>query len=162
MSNDAEKEYNYWKAYQENGYNTPEKGMKFHDGKPRYDLVDDSLLMYVYESLPQSIDVFTVSDAITAISEKDAHQAMRIMKLLYIDVLGIRDVLTEPLTYGAHKYADNNWKRNPKSWYFSAAERHLRCCLNNKEEKDPESGIEHWKLAMANIYFCLWFVREGL
>lgn len=64
------------------------------------------------------------------------------------------------LTYGAKKYAPDNWKHveNHRDRYFSAAMRHV-LARRAGELADPESGLPH----LAHAVCCLLFLmgREG-
>ena len=66
------------------------------------------------------------------------------------------------LTYGAKKYADNNWQQvdSPKARYFAAAMRHLTAWQAG-EETDYESGEKHLAHAMCCLLFLLHFDGVG-
>ena len=52
-------------------------------------------------------------------------------------------MLAEVYTFGARKYADNNWRKGLKwSRVFGAAMRHLWAFWKG-EDTDPESGLPH-------------------
>ena len=61
------------------------------------------------------------------------------------------------LTFGAKKYAPDNWKRVPdgKRRYFSAAMRHMWAWWRS-EKLDPETGRNH----LAHAMCCLMFLLE--
>jgi len=61
------------------------------------------------------------------------------------------------LTFGASKYAPNNWQRVPegKDRYFAAAMRHL-VAWREGESTDLESGHHHLAHAGCCILFMLW------
>jgi hypothetical protein len=61
------------------------------------------------------------------------------------------------LTFGAQKYARNNWQKVPdsKRRYFDALERHV-WAWKKGEQIDPESGIHH----LAHAMCCLMFLYE--
>lgn len=61
------------------------------------------------------------------------------------------------LTYGAKKYAPENWRKveHPKSRYFAAALRHLVAWFGG-ERLDPESGHHH----LAHAACCIMFLLE--
>lgn len=61
------------------------------------------------------------------------------------------------LTFGAQKYARNNWQKVPdsKRRYFDALERHV-WAWKKGEQNDPESGIHH----LAHAMCCLMFLFE--
>lgn len=66
--------------------------------------------------------------------------------------------LAEILTFGAEKYAPNNWQlvSNPEERYTDALLRHLES-YRAGEKIDPESGFSHLKHAITNIAFLLHF-----
>jgi len=60
------------------------------------------------------------------------------------------------LTYGAKKYADNNWQK-VEPWrerYFAAAQRHLTAWYLG-ERIDRESGLHHLAHACCCILFLI-------
>lgn len=61
------------------------------------------------------------------------------------------------LTFGANKYAKDNWKHVPnhKDRYLSAAYRHL-LAFQSGEINDPESGLPH----LAHASCCLMFLHH--
>lgn len=70
------------------------------------------------------------------------------------------DELAKLLTFGARKYAPNNWQKvKPKKRYYSAIGRHLTAYMkavltNNKEAQfDDESGVHHLICAACNCFF---------
>jgi hypothetical protein len=67
------------------------------------------------------------------------------------------EVVVEVLTFGAKKYARDNWKHvdDAKRRYFDALQRHL-WAWKQGEQIDPESGIHHLGHAMC----CLMFLYE--
>lgn len=60
--------------------------------------------------------------------------------------------VVEILTYGAIKYAPNNWKyvKNSLERYTAAAFRHLSAWRRN-EPIDPETGKRHLAHALCNL-----------
>lgn len=60
------------------------------------------------------------------------------------------------LTYGAEKYAPNNWKYvdNAFDRYLSAARRHINM-VQLGETHDPETGLHHYAHAICNLLFLL-------
>jgi hypothetical protein len=64
------------------------------------------------------------------------------------------------LTYGAMKYAPNNWQlvQNARERYFAAAQRHL-VAWHAGEVIDPESRLPHLAHAACCLLFLLWFER---
>lgn len=73
----------------------------------------------------------------------------------------ILEEFADVLTFGAKKYAPENWKKVPeaKKRYFSALIRHLTAWQRG-EKQDPESGKSHLSHALCNIYFLLFFDKE--
>ena len=75
------------------------------------------------------------------------------------DLLPIEQVekVVEILTYGAAKYADNNWQNVDKATerYYAALLRHLTAWRKG-EKIDPESGLEHLSHVACNIIFLMW------
>lgn len=63
--------------------------------------------------------------------------------------------IVDVLTYGAKKYAPDNWRRVPDSRarYYAAALRHLTAWWLG-EEIDPESGLRH----LAHVGCCVLFL----
>ena len=62
------------------------------------------------------------------------------------------------LTFGAQKYADNNWQHvKPISRYYGALLRHVEA-VRAGGWLDPESGLPHLDHAMC----CVVFLREML
>jgi hypothetical protein len=61
------------------------------------------------------------------------------------------------LTYGAKKYADNNWQKVEPfgDRYYAALMRHL-VAHRMGEKVDPESGQLHIAHATCNAIFLLW------
>lgn len=65
------------------------------------------------------------------------------------------------LTFGAKKYAPNNWKKvTPPSRYFDAALRHLADYAEG-EDDDQESGLSHLAHAACCLLFALWHQGKG-
>ena len=69
--------------------------------------------------------------------------------------------IVEVLTYGANKYAPNNWRKvdNPIERYKAATFRHLSAYMQG-EYLDKESGLPHLAHAGANILFLINFEKE--
>lgn len=68
-----------------------------------------------------------------------------------------QEAMVQVLTFGAQKYAPDNWQLVPeaKRRYFAALERHL-WAWKMGEQVDPESGIHH----LAHAMCCLAFLYE--
>ncbi len=66
--------------------------------------------------------------------------------------------LADVLTYGAEKYAPDNWKSVPdaKARYTAALYRHLEAWRSG-EQTDAESGRHHLAHAITNVAFLIWF-----
>jgi hypothetical protein len=66
--------------------------------------------------------------------------------------------LAEVMTYGADKYAPDNWRKvdDPENRYYNALMRHLEA-YRRGEGVDPESGLPHLAHVMANATFLLEF-----
>lgn len=62
------------------------------------------------------------------------------------------------LTFGAAKYAPNNWKfvPNAEERYEDALYRHLTA-WSSGEKKDPESGKSHLAHVVCNALFLMFF-----
>ena len=80
------------------------------------------------------------------------------------DLLPYREVeeVVEILTFGAEKYADNNWQcvPNRRNRYYAAAMRHLVAWFMG-ERLDKESGKNHLAHALCCILFLLWDDNEN-
>lgn len=73
--------------------------------------------------------------------------------------------IAEVLTFGAKKYADDNWQKvpgaeGPRGRYADALFRHLFAWLGG-EELDPESGLSHLAHAGCCILFLIWFEQRS-
>lgn len=65
--------------------------------------------------------------------------------------------IVDVLTFGAEKYAPDNWRQVPngKRRYLAAAYRHI-VAWHQGEKNDPESGLPH----LAHAACCLLFLQE--
>lgn len=63
--------------------------------------------------------------------------------------------IVEIMTYGAKKYAPNNWQKVKANRYYAAMMRHIVAELKG-EDNDKESGLLHLAHAATNILFLLW------
>jgi len=71
------------------------------------------------------------------------------------------DQVVKVLTYGAAKYAPDNWQQVPdaKNRYFAAAMRHLSAWKQG-EAVDEESGVCHLAHAACCMLFLLHFSAD--
>lgn len=69
--------------------------------------------------------------------------------------------IVEVLTYGAKKYAPNNWKglEEPIERYMGALLRHLSAWRQG-QEVDEESGLPHVAMMATNALFLVWFAQK--
>ncbi len=63
------------------------------------------------------------------------------------------------LTYGAKKYAPNNWKKVEWERNFDALLRHLTKWLAG-EENDQDSGLHHLDHALCDLMFIRWWNKH--
>lgn len=79
------------------------------------------------------------------------------------DLLPIECVedIVKILTFGAKKYAPNNWQvvENAEERYYAALLRHLSAWRQG-EKVDPESGLSHLAHILCNVTFLLWFEKD--
>ena len=70
-------------------------------------------------------------------------------------------LLAQVLTYGANKYAPDNWRKvdNASQRYLAAALRHINSHRQG-EVIDPESGLPHLAHAMCSLAFILEVAHE--
>jgi len=70
----------------------------------------------------------------------------------------IEEEVAKVLTFGARKYAPDNWKKVPdgKRRYLSAIRRHYQA-FRKGEQLDPETGLHH----MAHLICCAMFLGEA-
>ena len=66
--------------------------------------------------------------------------------------------IVEVLTFGAAKYAPEQWKQVPdaRRRYFAALMRHVTAWWEG-EKIDPESGLSHLAHAGCCLLFLMWF-----
>lgn len=70
--------------------------------------------------------------------------------------------VTDILTFGADKYAPNNWKKvTPMSRYVGAAFRHFTSWCEG-EKTDKESGKSHLAHAICCLLFLMWADDNGI
>ena len=68
--------------------------------------------------------------------------------------------LTKVLTFGAKKYADENWRKGISfRRLLAAALRHVFAFMRG-EDKDPETGLSHMAHAMCCAMFVIWMQRH--
>lgn len=75
--------------------------------------------------------------------------------LIEFEFIGL---MVEVMTFGAKKYAPNNWKGLQPERVFSALMRHINASLN--EELDKESGVDHLAHAACNLMM-LWYLKNN-
>lgn len=104
------------------------------------------------DSLPKDIELSKQEYPISLGQKFDSGKA-RCDLLPPLAVLDIAKVLT----FGALKYAPNNWKKveNAKERYIAAALRHQLAYMSG-EIYDQESGLPH----LAHASCCLMFILE--
>ena len=64
----------------------------------------------------------------------------------------IKLYFAEVLTFGAQKYAPDNWKKVDVKRYYDAFERHMNA-FQLGEELDSDSGLHHLKHVLTNMMF---------
>jgi hypothetical protein len=71
--------------------------------------------------------------------------------------------LVAVLTFGARKYAPNNWRRvhDAQARYTAALFRHVTSWLMG-ERNDPESGLHHLGMRCATYRSCLRSIFQGV
>jgi len=67
--------------------------------------------------------------------------------------------ISKVLTYGANKYAPDNWKKVAPDRYIDAMWRHY-IAWRTGEERDSESGLSHAAHFATNAVFLLYFELE--
>jgi hypothetical protein len=72
--------------------------------------------------------------------------------------LGPVEEVVRVLTFGAKKYADDNWQivPNARRRYFAAAMRHLVAWMTG-QRTDPETGYSHLAHSACCLLFLIWF-----
>ena len=75
--------------------------------------------------------------------------------------LDIIEGIVRVLTYGAKKYARDNWKKVSVNRNFAALLRHLTKWQAG-EEFDPESGLHHLDHAMCDLMFIKWRIEARM
>lgn len=75
--------------------------------------------------------------------------------------MSVASSVSEVLTFGAKKYARNNWQnvKPAVQRYYSALQRHL-AALQDGEEIDSDSGLPHIYHVGCNITFLIWFYNN--
>lgn len=72
-----------------------------------------------------------------------------------------KEALGRVVTYGASKYADNNWRKGiAYSRLIAAMYRHL-AMFEKGVDIDEESGLRHVDHALTNLAFLATFIEEG-
>lgn len=72
------------------------------------------------------------------------------------------DLLADVLTFGAAKYAPDNWQLVPdgNARYYAALMRHMQAWRAG-ERDDPESGLPHLGHALCCVVFLAWLEMHG-
>lgn len=67
------------------------------------------------------------------------------------------------LTFGAKKYAPENWKKveDGERRYRAAALRHL-AEIGKGVQRDPETNSSHYSHAICSLLFASWFARNNV
>jgi len=70
--------------------------------------------------------------------------------------------VAEVLTFGAQKYAADNWQKveNGKERYFAAMMRHYAAAMAGGH-RDGESDLPHWAHMLCNAMFLAHFLKHG-
>jgi hypothetical protein len=80
------------------------------------------------------------------------------------DLLPIEEVedVVKVLTFGANKYAPENWKlvKGARWRYLAAAFRHIKAWMVGKR-LDDETGFTHLAHAATNLLFLAWIDKHG-
>jgi hypothetical protein len=68
--------------------------------------------------------------------------------------------LASVLTFGASKYAPDNWRYGIEvRRLLDAALRHINA-INAGEDADPETGLHHAAHAACELMFAMWMIRH--
>ena len=68
---------------------------------------------------------------------------------------GVMNSVVRVLTFGARKYAPDNWKKVHPERYYDALWRHVEA-YRNGESHDPETGEHHLAHGICCLMFMLW------
>lgn len=68
---------------------------------------------------------------------------------------GVLGAVVRVLTFGAKKYAPDNWKKIEPERYYDALWRHVEA-YRNGEQHDPETKEHHLAHAICCLMFMLW------
>ena len=155
------------------------EGMKFDGDKARWDLIPWSVIDSIKEHIDSLQHIKSNEDAyelfFTGVSECRVNMdssidcALGILWLMcdndnsntpggdgWINVPWDQiSKLADVYTYGANKYAPNNWQNVEEERYFSAMMRHITSHIGG-EACDKESGIEHLTHALWNALTLKW------
>jgi hypothetical protein len=69
------------------------------------------------------------------------------------------DDFIDVLTFGATKYAPDNWKKVSRNRYEAALMRHWSAYLQG-EQNDPETGLPHLAHMTCSLMFLNWFDNQ--
>lgn len=115
---------------------------------PCYQCVDFKHWTEPMSSIPPAYDVGTdyVTDGVKFDKDKPKWSLLPFKALAEV---------VDVLTYGARKYAPDNWKKvpNARTRYVDAALRHFTAYING-EKNDSETGLNH----LAHTICCLLFL----
>jgi hypothetical protein len=72
--------------------------------------------------------------------------------------LSFTGAMVRILTFGAKKYAPDNWKvvDNARERYYDALMRHTNAAMDDPGSTDPEHGETHWAAVAVNAMFLWW------
>jgi len=80
------------------------------------------------------------------------------------DLLPLAEIeeVVKVLTYGAEKYAPDNWQKveTPIERYYAAMMRHITAWRAHNESLDKESGLPHLAHAICCLVFIVWHERR--
>jgi len=155
----------------------PDKfGLKYDSEKTRWDLVPFDIIRYLFEKFNSINDLkifieMNIKERIDFIIEKFisgsdneyvAILLMQVCKHVFYKTFPYEEIekVAEIYTYGAKKYADNNWQKVDPDRYVSAFMRHMMA-LRLGKIYDEESGFEHRHHALWNIITLIWFEKHA-
>lgn len=77
--------------------------------------------------------------------------------------IAIVEDIVKVLTFGATKYADNNWQKvdNAKERYYAALMRHITSWRKGKINDPETADLPHLACAACNLIFLSWFDKNN-